>query len=116
MVYCMYMGNRLIPLVENEFYHIYNRGVDKRTTFLDVADYRRFIELLYLCNSHFAVNVRDVRKIHNSVFDFDRGREFVAVGAYCLMPNHFHLLLTPVVPDGISLFMKKTKYGLYFLL
>ncbi|PIW97170.1 hypothetical protein COZ82_01040, partial [Candidatus Kaiserbacteria bacterium CG_4_8_14_3_um_filter_38_9] len=40
----------------------------------------------------------------------------VSVGAYCLMPNHFHILLTPLVDDGVSKFMGKlcTSYSMYF--
>jgi putative transposase len=46
----------------------------------------------------------------------DRGEPLVSIGAYCLMPNHFHLLLTPLVDGGISKFMLKlqTGYSMYF--
>lgn len=110
------MSTRLVPLVENEFYHIYNRGTDKRTTFLDAADYRRFIEVLYLANTSRNINVRDIKKYHESIFLYERPDTLVSIGAYCLMPNHFHLLLTPVVEQGISLFMNKltTSYSMYF--
>jgi len=110
------MTTRVIKLVPEEFYHIYNRGTDKRIIFLDQADYTRFIELLYLSNSEYLVNVRDIKRLVKSVFDFDRGNQLVSIGAYCLMPNHFHLLLTPVVENGISIFMGKlgTSYSMYF--
>ena len=110
------MTTRAIPLVLGEFYHVYNRGTDKRVLFLDSADYIRFIELLFLSNSEYSVNVRDIKKKEHFVFDFDRGKNLVAIGAYCLMPNHFHLLITPLVEDGVSIFMGKlcTSYSMYF--
>lgn len=99
-----------------EFYHAYNRGTDKRVIFQDTADYRRFVELLFLSNSVFAVDIRYVRKFNNSIYDFDRGDPLVYIGAYCLMPNHFHILLTPVVEGGVQIFMQKlsTGYSMYF--
>jgi putative transposase len=110
------MTTRFTPIVIEEFYHVYNRGTDKRVIFLDSADYTRFIELLFLSNSEHSVNVRDIKKIEHSVFDFDRGKNLVAIGAYCLMPNHFHILVTPLVENGVSIFMGKlcTSYSMYF--
>lgn len=48
--------------------------------------------------------------------DFDRGEALVDVGAFCLMPNHFHLLVREGEEGNISLFMKKlsTAYVMYF--
>jgi len=110
------MGQRALQFSEQEFYHVYNRGTDKRTIFLDESDYKRFKELLFLCNSEESVDVRAIYREYNYVYEYKRGNQLVAIGAYCLMPNHFHILLTPVVPGGISLFMKKlgTSYSMYF--
>ncbi len=110
------MSIRTVPLAPTEFFHIYNRGTDKRTIYLDTADYERFLELLYICNSTFAVSIRDVRKVYSSIFDFDRGETLVAIGAYCLMPNHFHILLTANSEGGISRYLSKltTGYSMYF--
>jgi putative transposase len=110
------MSTRVIQLVPDEFYHVYNRGTDKRVIFLDTADYNRFVELLYLSNSEYKVKVRDIKKTKKSVYEFDRGKPLVAIGAYCLMPNHFHMLITPLVENGISIFMEKigTSYSMYF--
>ncbi len=110
------MGNRTFSLVENEFYHIYNRGPDKRVTFLDSADYCRFIEMMYLANTSQSVNLRDIKKHLKDVFVYERPDSIVSIGAYCLMPNHFHILITPVIDQGVSLFMNKltTSYTMYF--
>ena len=97
-----------------EFYHLYNRGVEKRDIFLDGADKDRFIKLLFLCNSTRPVNIRDLPK--GSPFGVDKGPPLVAVGAYALMTNHFHLLLHELSDGGISVFMLKllTGYSMYF--
>jgi len=110
------MGQRAVQFSEQEFYHVYNRGTDKRTIFLDESDYKRFKDLLFLCNSEGSVDVRAIYREYNYVYEYKRGNQLVAIGAYCLMPNHFHILLTPVVPGGISLFMNKlgTSYSMYF--
>ncbi len=110
------MTTRAISLAVGEFYHIYNRGVDKRTIYLDMYDYRRFVELIYLCNSSAAINIRDIHRDHSSAFDFETGEPLVAIGTYCLMPNHFHILAMPLVEGGLTTFMGKlgTGYSMYF--
>lgn len=110
------MSIRTTSLAVGEFYHLYNRGVDKRTIYLDAQDYRRCIELMYLCNSLESVNMRDVHKDLSTAFHFETGEPLVAIGAYCLMPNHFHILATPLVEGGLTTFMGKlgTGYSMYF--
>src|SRR3989339_783003 len=104
--------------IQDEFYHIFNRGVEKRTIFQNTSDYKRFMALLYLANSNQTVEFRNnsYGNSFNEIFKQDRGEQLVAIGAYCLMPNHFHLLLTPLVNGGISKFMLKlqTGYSMYF--
>jgi putative transposase len=109
---------RRIPLAVDEFYHLYNRGVEKRDIFWDERDYRRFLALLYLCNGTEIVNMQMLRAgniSYRKVFSLERGEPLVAIGAYCLMPNHFHLLIKEIRPGGASLFMKKllTAYAMY---
>ncbi len=100
---------------EGEFYHIYNRGTDKRQIFIDDDDYRYFQKLLYLCNSTKRIIVRDLIK-GISVYTVEREDTFVDMGAYCLMPNHFHLLLYEKKKRGVTTFMSKlsTAYAVYF--
>lgn len=110
------MGERAITFALGEYYHIYNRGADKRVIYTDPADYRRFIELLYLCNTTNAIVIRDIYRDFRSIYEYDRGEPIVAIGAFCLMPNHFHILATPLVDDGISIFMGKlgTSHAMFF--
>jgi putative transposase len=110
------MSQRPITFAEGESYHIYNRGTDKRTIFLDKADYKRFIELLYLSNSSQSFVVRNIYRSHNNIFEYEKGDPVVAIGAYCLMPNHFHILVNQLVDGGVTKFVNKlcTGYSMYF--
>ncbi|MFY9493089.1 MAG: transposase [Minisyncoccia bacterium] len=103
-----------------EYYHIYNRGVDKRIIFSSVRDYNRFILLLYLCNSNKQVDLgsllRNEGRSFADIWQMDRGDNIVAIGSYVLMPNHFHVLVKEILENGISKFMGKlsTGYSMYF--
>ena len=110
------MGNRTVQFVKGEFYHIYNRGTDKRVLFRDKTDHQRFLKLLYLSNSVSSINVRNILRKDREPYTFERGAPLVSIGTYCLMPNHFHILLTPCVDNGVSKFMQKlsTGYSMYF--
>ena len=114
--YTSYVTTRTFTFFTGEFYHIYNRGVDKRIIFNDQADHFRFIELLYVANSVKPSDLRTISRNHKTVFEWDREENLVSIGAYCLMPNHFHILLTPIQEHGVSLFMNKlcTSYSIYF--
>ncbi len=113
------MAIRKTPFMIGECYHIYNRGVDKRTIFSDKFDHKRFISLLYLCNGINSVNMSKVIRKglpFSEIFNMDRGEQFVDIGVYCLMPNHFHILAREKIEGGISMFMEKisTAYVMYF--
>ena len=89
------MSLRKTVILDNEYYHIYNRGIEKREIFLDEEDYFRFIKLLYLCNSKKRINFRiDIIEKNIDAWDFDREDQIVSIGAWVLMPNHFHLYIT----------------------
>ena len=110
---------RKISFAIGEFYHVYNRGTDKRIIFVEDSDYTRFLSLLYLCNSNFPVNIREQFPKGLSFVDlarFQKGIEIVDICAYCLMPNHFHLLLKEKEENGITNFLTKlsTGYSMYF--
>lgn len=100
-------------IVPNEFYHVYNRGNSKQKIFHDKEDYERFMKLLYICNGDQKVVLKDLR---DDVYALKRTRPIVLINAYCIMPNHFHLLITSTVEEGISTFMKKvsTGYAMYY--
>lgn len=106
------MSNRKFSFVPGEFFHIYNRGNSKQQIFLDRYDYERFLNLLYTANSSKAFKLYFIK----DPYEFERGEGLVSIGSYCLMPNHFHILLSPLNDNGVSEFMRKimTGYTMYF--
>lgn len=108
------MAQRKVGFASGEFYHIYNRGNSKQTIFKDAGDYRRFQQMLFAMNAEERVIFRHIEK--DNMYSYDRGPLLVAIGAYCLMPNHFHILLTPLQENGVQDFMQKlsTGYSMYF--
>lgn len=72
------------------------------------------MKLLYLCNGSLPIVYREVKKL--PLLSIDRGKPQVAIGAYCLMPNHFHILVKGTKEGGITKFMSKllTAYSSYF--
>lgn len=102
---------RKIQFGPQEFFHIYNRGTERRKIFIDSEDNWRFLKSLYLCNSNHAARIRGM-----NIFGKKQENPLVHIVAYCLMPNHFHLLVQEVQGGGISKFMHKlqTSYTMYF--
>ena len=109
------MSIRKKALVSGEYYHIYNRGNSKQKIFHDHKDYERFTSLLYACNSNNNFRIYSLNK-EESPYDFERGSLLIDIGAYCLMPNHFHVLVTRTKKGDISKFMQKvsTAYVMYY--
>ncbi len=90
------------------YYHVYNRGVDRRKTFLTVKNYQRFIhQLKQFKGLKPSVHVDEAN---------DFSKKLINIVAYCLMPNHFHLLLVQLEKDGISKYLHRlqTGYTMYF--
>lgn len=108
-------------------YHIVNRGVEKRKIFLKNQDYSRFILGLEFFNREDPFNLWNLisakagtdlatlegriaiqrKKLH---------KPLIELLVFTLMPNHFHLIIREIVPQGISLFMRKlgSGYSTYF--
>ncbi len=107
------MTTRRIPLATEEYYHIYNRGVDKREIFTDRYDVDRFFRSMVAFNTVEPVgSLREVdleRK--NSGSTPVHEDPLVDIIAYCLNPNHFHLLLKQKADGGVSEFMKRLAGG-----
>ena len=100
----------------NEYYHIYNRGTEKRNVFNNQREIDRFLGLLYICNRSESANMREQGRSLKEIGVIATTQKLVSICAYCLMPNHFHLLLKEVSHGGISKFMQKilTGYTLFF--
>ncbi len=114
-------GTRRIQFVKYHFYHIYNRGVDKRNIFLGDFDYIRFLESLRdfndleIVGSLYLKAMRERKKLRSAT-PHNLKRPLVRILCYCLMPNHFHLLLEQLEENGITEFMRRlgTGYTNYF--
>lgn len=100
--------NTVKLFVENGYYHVYNRGVERRTIFLDEHDYRLFLYFLkyYLEEPQ----PDDIKQVNRSL----RGK--VSLLCFCLMPNHYHLLLKQHTRDGMTRLVRavSTSYVCYF--
>ncbi|MDP2789222.1 MAG: transposase [bacterium] len=111
---------RKTPFAEGEQYHIYSRGVEKRKIFLNTKDYNRFMALLYIMNQNAPFRMDNFLQQNGNhlknIFRETKKKPLVSILGYCLMPNHFHLILYESKEGGISKFMGKflTAYSMYF--
>lgn len=112
------MSNRKAPFVTGEFYHIYNRGVDKRIVFSDESDLDRFMKSLEEFNV-----IEPIGSLYEKAFadkqfggSTSKLEKLVNLVAYCVNPNHFHFILEQVTDKGIEKFMHRlgTGYTRYF--
>jgi len=105
-------------LSENSIYHIYNRGNNKEKIFYDEQDHRAFLFRLGLA---FGIESEDLNKSELTKSPKSRIRITKSSGgdfklhAFCLMPNHFHLLIEQCSDTSISVLMKKvcTSFAMY---
>ena len=99
-------------LTTREYYHIYNRGVDRRQIFLDQHDIERFFQSMEEFNA-----LEPIGSIYENSFIEPAGqfrrknKKLVRFVAYCLNPNHYHFILRQVTDGGISEFMKRLNGG-----
>lgn len=119
--------NSIKEFVENSYYHIYNRGVEKRQIFMDEKDYVVFLSYLkdYLLPKN-DLNLREELINTNSspeqkayamkMLKMNNFSDTIELLAYCLMPNHFHLLIKQSLPTSIDSLMNSlcTRYSMYF--
>jgi len=101
-----------------EYYHVYNRGVEKRNIFLDDYDLQRFLQSLQDFNT-----TEPIGSIYELSFQKPKlgtrstklNKPLISIVAYCINPNHFHLLITPLKNKGVEKFMQKLAgYTRYF--
>lgn len=113
--------------VKNGYYHVYNRGVEKRKIFVDEQDYSVFLS--YLKEYLLPKNIQELSDIVNNEnsppFEKNKALKLIRLNnfatdisliAYCLMPNHFHLLIKQNSRDSMDKFMNSfcTRYTMYF--
>ncbi|MEK7575611.1 MAG: transposase [Patescibacteria group bacterium] len=105
------MAVRKTKFVNNYFYHIFNRGTDKRDIFLDHNDISRFFQSM----NEFNV-IDPIGSIYQNSFNLLRSKaskdkKLVNFVCYCLNPNHYHFILEQVVDSGIEKFMQRLGTG-----
>lgn len=112
------MSIRKIQFNEDHYYHVFNRGVDKRNIFESQEDLYYFFKRLIDLNkdgTNPSINNNRYKGQGRVAKDEDAGA-LVSIVSYCLLPNHFHLVLKQESESGISKFMQKlgTSYTMYF--
>ena len=125
------MPHRKVQFVNGEIYHIVVRAIDDNVIFKDIDDQYRGVFSIYEFNTTKPVTIQFRRKLRvalkKKLVSLVRGRvsnqasqnlrdKMVEVLAFCIMPNHLHLLVRQLVEGGITKFMKKLNggYGGYF--
>ncbi len=118
--------NIIKTYVKNGYYHVYNRGVEKRKIFLDEQDYRVFLSYLklYLLPKKESAkeiadndsNADNKEKIISEIYKLNNFYNKIELVSFVLMPNHFHLELKQKNRKEIESFMRSliTKYSKYF--
>lgn len=108
---------RKAEFADGEYYHIFNRGVDKRKIFSDKYDLQRFFQSMKEFNT-----VEPIGSIYESSFEKDKHQlgsptsKLVGFVCYCLNLNHYHFILEQIHEKGIEKFMHRlgTGYTKYF--
>jgi len=111
------MTMRKTIIANGEYYHIFNRGTDKKTIFATSNEYRRFLDLMRLYQYEKPIRFSFLNKIERENIILERsGEKLVEIICYCLMPNHYHLLLKQNSDNGISRFIRiiTNSYARYF--
>ncbi len=117
------MPYRSVPLVNEEYYHIYNRGVAYQNIFKYKKDYERFLMSIHYyqfrnipirLSKFLQIPIEDRSKIFRQIIKSND--KIIDLIAFCLMPNHFHFLIKQNSIDGISRFLRLTinSYARYF--
>jgi len=113
---------RHLPIIPDQVYHIYNRSIARQPIFLIQRDYQRLINLIHYYSflspplrfSHFNRLDSNLRQsMYNTLI---RQPKRVSIYAFCLMPNHFHFLVSTTYEKGISQFLSdiQNSYAKYF--
>jgi putative transposase len=100
---------RKIPITTGEYYHIYNRGVDKRSIFVDKQDALRFLQSMEVFNSE--ENTGSIYLDSRKKTLRSRAPRLVTFIVYCLNQNHYHFIMKSLVENGIQKFMHRLGTG-----
>ena|SRR3989344_7600668 len=101
--------------VENGIYHVYNRGVEKRDIFLDDQDRKLFLYYAFIYLSPLQKVLQSYPTISSRLQRNNLSSQ-IELLSFCLMPNHFHLLIKQIAQDSISRLLRQltNAYTSYF--
>src|SRR3989344_3830367 len=103
---------RKTKFVVGEYYHVYNRGTDKRNVFTDEKDLLRFWESLFDFNQTEPIGSVYEYSFEKKINGVNKKiKPLVEFAAYCLNPNHYHFLITPLQEKGVEKFMQRLGNG-----
>ncbi len=110
------MPYRRTLIVPNQIYHVFNRSIARQPIFKNNHDYQRFLSVMdyyrfkkpSLRFSHFMRLPLTQRSLYEKQLR-KAGVKQVKIIAFCIMQNHFHVLLEECIPKGIANFMKNTQ-------
>ncbi len=133
---------RNLKIAPGEYYHIFNRAASKQTIFHDFGDYARFLFLILYFQA--PVKISHINRLIQTFLKFCNQptqshsthtgqssaltsiamgyedevvkKRKIEIAAFCIMPNHFHLILKEVDEGGIAFFMQRvlTAYAKYY--
>lgn len=105
------MPARKIPLVTNEVYHVFNRGINHQPTFTSKREFERaLLTTKFYQLSKPPARLSKVLQLPKDLKEdilksLDKAEKLVEIISFCLMPNHFHLLLKQKIDGGITKFV-----------
>lgn len=117
------MSRRIQPIITKQIYHVFNRGIASQPIFYSIKDYQRFLQVL----DYYRFLSPDIRfSFYNRLNSKEKQNYLekmkrtkpaqVQIYAYCLMPNHYHLLVKELEENGIRKFIGnlQNSYAKYF--
>lgn len=92
---------------EQEYYHLYNHGIDDKLIFKEPSDYREFLFYLKELNDKTNVNIYNRKIAIKNSWDIKKGEKLINILSYILLPNHFHIFFQAKNNTDSSLFLQK---------
>lgn len=117
------MPSRLVPLINDQYYHVFNRSIEKKPIFTEKREYSRMLATAnYYQYSSQPMKLSSLLKLSNIQRDEltkqmrQKYPKLITIIAFVLLPNHFHFLVKQKIENGISKFFKNISdsYTRYF--
>ena len=106
MWYICNMASRKVPLVSGEYYHVFNRSAFGMGVFENEREAKAFVKaLIYYTLIKPPRRLSLEKRYKENIMNFDE--RLVSILAYCVMPNHFHLLIKQEMEGGISTYLRR---------